>query len=529
MSSRCACGLPGDPPQWLWAFVWFPYALLHGMSLMHTTMMWAPVGMNLGGATAAPMLAFVLSPITWLWGPIAALNVMTIALPVATGWSAFWLCKYLTKHTWASILGGAAFGFSTMVTAQYSHLQVSFLVCPPLIVLATLRFIDGRSSSRRFGVEMTALLFVQLLIGTEVLFTLSVMGVIALLFTWLVGDRGQKASVCQAARVIAAAYAATAVLGSWYLYAELTAPEYAKGLGILYPTDLLTFATPTPFTWIGGHTFQPVTDLMQGNPSEMDAFIGLPMIAVLIRFIGTRWSRFSTRLITLLLAVTVVWIVGPTLWIAGKATISMPYALVAHLPVFNQVMQGRVAAYLALLCAVVLAMWLASSRRFVVARWLVGVLAVVCLLPNLASPGPAASWHNPRFFTAGLYKRYLTRNEIVLPLPWAGSGFSMLWQAETHMYFRMAGGYFLIAPEGSWRSRLTNDLWVDVVERNLGSEMRTLLGQRRVSDVVVDDAIGRQWEPALVAAGLRAGPDVGGITLYRVPKSWWIRTPPGEV
>ena len=150
LGSVCACGLPGDPAQYAWSFVWFPHALLNGLSLLHTHAMWAPPGINLAGATATPFLAFLFAPITWIWGPIVSLDVAWIAAPVSAAWSVYWLCRYLTRAHWGAVAAGLAYGFGSYQVGQLNgHLHLVMIFCPPLVVLTMLQFLNADISRRR--------------------------------------------------------------------------------------------------------------------------------------------------------------------------------------------------------------------------------------------------------------------------------------------------------------------------------------------------------------------------------------------
>ncbi|MHB8232725.1 MAG: hypothetical protein ACYDDB_07485 [bacterium] len=53
----------------------------------------------------------------------------------------------------------------------------------------------------------------------------------------------------------------------------------------------------------------------------------------------------------------------------------------------------------------------------------------------------------PPFFSKGLYKKYLKKNENVLIIPFSYKGYSDAYQAISHMYFKMAGGYLGLMPK----------------------------------------------------------------------------------
>lgn len=548
LDSVCPCGLPGDPAQYTWALVWFPHALFHGLSLLHTKAMWAPEGINLAGATVAPFLAFLAAPVTYIWGPIVSYNLITILGPVTAAAAVYLLCRHITRSPWAALLSGAFFGFGTYEIAQLEgHMHLFVIFCPPLAVLTVVRFLDGSITRRRFGIQLCVILLVQFLISLEVFFTMTVLGAGALLLAWVFAEQGLRERLRAAVVPLVAAYGVTLVLMSWYIVALLSATAYAKNTGRRFPTDLLSMITPMPYTWLLGTRFASVSARFVAGKGEDDLFIGLPMLLVLLGYLATRWRRRLARWLAALTLLTLLWILGTRLWVDGHRTIWLPYALLARLPGFDQVLQGRVAVYFALICAVVLALWLAEGGRVAVAtgalavpgtperrwrrrlsasRWLWGLLVVVCVLPNIISPtlDSIGTWENPAFFSHGLYKKYLHKGENVLPIPWGSLSESPLWQAETHMYFNLASGYFITTLPHGWVGALTHDLWNNTPNLSLDvPRLRGLVHDKQVSDILVEDDQLPAWSPVLVAAGLRPGPDVGGITIFHVPAAWLAR------
>jgi hypothetical protein len=524
MGSVCACGVtndPGDAADFVWSFVWFPHALLHGLPMLHTTAMWTPTGINLAGTTASLFLAFAVAPITWLWGPIVSFNVVMIVAPLSACWCAYRLCRYISGSPWASMIAGATYGFSTFEVAQaVGHPQMIIAVCPPLAVLSVLRFLDGRSSKRRFVIELTLLTLVQMFVSTEVLFTATVLGAVALGFAWCLGTRGQRQAIVGALPLIGIAYALTLVASSWYVREVLAAPAYAANTGLYWPTDALSYVVPSPFTWILGHAFTHVNTLFAGGPTETDSYLGVPLLTIVIGFLWTRRERRVARLLAFMLIVSVFWVLGTQLHVTGRATLRLPYSLIEPLPGFNEVFQGRIALYVSLLCAIVLALWMASPGRHLRLRWTFGVIALAFVLPNFVHPSAQNTgvWANPTFFRTDMYKRYLSKGETILPIVWGYTGESPMWQAEDHMYYNLASGYWLFEPPAGWESRLTADLWLNTPRPGDGPLLRALLKQRHVSDVVVQqDQVGL-WGATLRDAGLHPTATVGGVRVYHVPR-----------
>ncbi len=524
MGSSCTCVLPGDAASIAWALEWYPHALIHGLNLLHAHAMWTPTGINLAGATAVPLLAFLVAPVTAVWGPVVAYNVLTIAAPVTGAWACFWLCRYVTRAPWASILAGAIYGFGTYEIAQNNgHLQMAVTVVPPLLALAVLRHLQGRTGRRRLLLELSVLLLAQMFIGLELLFTMSVLGACAMALAWLLGNQELRTRLVATLPVVIGAYLIVFALSSWYVYAFLHAPNYNRDIGFrFYPTDLLSFVTPMPYSWVLGGRFAAVSALFPAGPGETDAYLGLPLILVVAHYLTTHWQRRSSRWIAATLAVAMLWVLGVSLEVAGKPTVWLPYALIAPLPGFNAVMQGRVALYITLLCAVVLAMWLSSSRAHPVLSWTVALLALAFVLPNLAQPfqGQNTTWTNPSFFRTGMYMRYLRRGETIMPIAWGGFSESPMWQAEDHMYWNMANGYFLTRPPSGWADPLTTDLWLDRPRIGDWRFLRPFTAAHGVSAIIVQSAELQRWAPVLRRAGLGAPVSRGGVALFEVPASW---------
>jgi hypothetical protein len=526
MSSVCACDATSDSTQYLWALVWFPRAILHGMNPIYTHAIWTPGGLNLAGATAVPAAALAAWPITVLAGPIVAYNVLSILAPVAGAFSAYRLCNYVTRSPWASVLAGFLYGFSTYEFATLQeHLHLVFTFCPPLVVLLVLKRLDRVISKRRFVVLMAVLLSVQLLLSTEILFTMTCMGVVALAAAATFAGRSERRAILELLPLLGASYLAMAIVCSWFLYGAARAPAFAQGWGTRFPADAVSFVVPSAITRLGGYSFLSVTTAFRGALTESGTYLGLPLMVIVASFLITRWRTRSAKVIAASLLVSVAWSLGDSLYIAGHQTITLPWAALNSLPLLDLLIPERIALYTALGCAVVAALWLSSSQTGTWRRWAVGLLAVVFIVPsaNAATnhgriPVLDAPWSGPAFFSSGIYKRYLHRDEIVLPLPWGRSGNGLLWQAQANMYFRLASGYFGPPPPSYWREQpIVYELKFNYPRPGAARALRRFLVEHQVADVIVDQSRAGPWPPILAQAGLRREVAAGGVFLYHVP------------
>ena len=528
LGSVCACDGTSDSTQYIWALVWFPHAILHGLNPLYSHAIWTPGGLNLAGATAVPAAVIAAWPITALAGPVVAYNVLSILAPVAGAFSAYRLCHYVTRSPWSSVLAGFLYGFSTYEFAtMQEHLHLVFTFCPPLAVLLVLKRLDHAISARRFIVLMAVVLSVQMLLSTEILFTMTCLGVVVLAAAATFGSRGERGAIIGLLPPLAGAYLATAVICSWFLYAAARAPAFAQGWGTRFPADAVSFFVPSAVTRLGGYSFLSVTSAFRGSLTESGTYLGLPLILIVSIYLITRWRTRAAKVIVASLVVSVVWSLGDSLYIAGHQTIALPWSVLDSLPLLDLLIPERIALYTALGCAVVAALWLSSSEGPTWRRWALGLLAVGFIVPTADAatqhgrlPVLDAPWSTPAFFSNGIYKRYLHRDEIVLPLPWGRSGNGLLWQAQADMYFRLASGYFGPPPPSYWREQpIVYELKFNYPRPGAAQDLRRFLAEHQVADVIVQQSRAGPWPAVLAQAGLRRAVAAGGVFVYHVPRA----------
>ena len=169
-TTLCNCG---DPSSFVWFLEWPAYALTHGHSLFLENRDQVPVGLNMLDNTSVLAIGVVLAPVTWLFGPVASLNVALTAAPALSAISAYG-CLRRGLGLWrpAAFLAGLLFGFSPFVQRNLTiaHLQVTFLALVPLIFLCCYELIvTQRGRSWRCGLLLGLLVAVQFFIGSEIL------------------------------------------------------------------------------------------------------------------------------------------------------------------------------------------------------------------------------------------------------------------------------------------------------------------------------------------------------------------------
>jgi hypothetical protein len=540
----CACLGLGDPGLFMWGLQWWPHAITHGIDPFWTSTIWNPTEINLPATTSIPGLSLALWPVTATLGPVVSYNVATLLSPILAGWFAFLLCRYVTGAWLPSLVGGYVFGFSSYELGQmigHLHLVPIFLL-PAAVHLVLLR-LDEAISVRRFVVLMAAVFALQVLISTEVIFAGLIFGFAALLVAfWLIPAR--RKAIREAIPPLLLAGAAAALVLSPFLY------EAFRGLGPqpsldwpanarLFSADPLNYLVPTPITWVGGGwaeslsaKFNTVNGGLTGTYSESGAYVGLPLLALAGWFLFRTWERPASRVALLLIGLVFVASLGAHLHIAEPPSqpdndyhpnIVLPWAAFAYLPAFDHLLTVRFAMFMSLIVAVLVAQALAmpaAGRAW--ARWVVAGVGVVALLPTFSGSYWNGKTTATPFFEDGTYKRYIQRDEIVLAFPML-SGDSMVWQANSDWYFRMASGYISAeVPPDFWHdpvvgNMLSPDGSGPIARENLPVAFRDFLDRHQVGAVVFEPSPGAWWEGVLDEMHLRKD-RIDGVVLYRVER-----------
>jgi hypothetical protein len=516
-----------DPASHVWFLAWWPHAIASGTNPFLTHVVWAPSGYNLAGSTAMPGPSLVLAPVTALFGPVVSYNLLCLAAPALSAWTAFLLCRRVTCRFAPSLVGGYLFGFSTYELGQLSgHPNLAFVALVPVAVLLVVRRVAGDLSPRRFVMFLTAVLTAQFLVSTEVALTLALFGGLALVLAVALAGVSARPLVVRTTLQVGAAYLLSAVPLAPYLYYAAKGASHSPIYAFypsFYSTDALNLVVPTPLTVFGQHRFAEIAAKFSGNISEQAGYLGLPAVGAMVAFATSAWRSAWTRLVALMFALVAVASLGPSIRFAGNTMVTGPWAALVHLPLVKYVLPARLMMYAALLTGLAMALWLARAQggaglqRW--ARWVVAGLAVILLLPNLSLP----LWHTrldtPAFFADGLYRDLLEPGEIIVVIPYADRGNSMLWQAQTGFSFRLAEGYVSVVPPPEFsRYSILKTLYDGDLIPNADGELRAFLRDKGVGAIVVQN--GREGPWAELFGSIDPQPrSVGGVTLYRVPPS----------
>jgi hypothetical protein len=488
-----------DPKTYIWFIEWWPHALWTLSNPLSPDVVAGPHHYNVVWAGASiPGPSTVMAPVTSLFGPLVGFNLwILLALPLSA-WASYLLCRAVGADRWPSVLGGFLFGFSSfaMHHTLHGHLNFTIALGIPLAASLVARHLAGDLSSRRFVLLLAAVLVWEFLVSTEVFFTMTVFGSLALIA--LVAIRWtERRALLEPVRRIGLSYLVALGAMTPFLVAAFADPPARR---FLLSPDRLSAAPATFFL-----------------PSEQQSHIGLGIFAVVILYTLSRWRRPATWALTGGFALILVLVMGPTLKI-GDARLRWPWAGLWRLPFFRYVIPARLIAFAFLLGGIMVALWISAGRRSRILRWGLGALSAASIVIPFLPVGPGPPDPRVAFFSDGAYRRHIAPGDTVVCLPF-DRNVAMLWQAEAGMGFRLVYPFFgvsLIAPY-----ERTSPVWEDLrslhVLRGSSPALVRYLRVERVREVLVTGELSGGW--LAVLEQMHAAPPVHdqGLTIYHIP------------
>jgi hypothetical protein len=472
-------GIGQDPPQFAWFFTWPGYALTHGQNLFITRAIDYPSGVNLMWNCSLLLIGTVTWPVRALFGPVLTFNLIETLAPALSAWTAFLWMRRRVAHPVAAALGGVLFGFSPGMLGQllgHPHVALAFL--PPLILMLLEDIVlDTRRSAIRLGALLGLIGAAQLLIGEEVLATTAViaflgLGVLAGMYPSRVRER-----LPRVAAALAVAAGVFVVLSAVPLAIQFLGPLRITGLvhaKDTYVADLLSFVTPDQQQWLAPARLVRLFSRFAGSSlAESDAYLGIPLILLLLYAAIRHWDRPVVRAATVLAALLGALSLGGIIHVAGHATPIPSLALVVLIPLFwraipvpatiatfviawlalnrvpflANILAVRLTIYVYLFAGLLLAVFVDAMLDRPRRQRAIGALALLAALIPLTPALPFMSFAAdvPAYFTGAGVQR-VPEGSVAMVFPYADAAHStaMLWQASADLRFTMPSGYAFV-------------------------------------------------------------------------------------
>ncbi|MFJ9027491.1 dolichyl-phosphate beta-glucosyltransferase [Streptomyces sp. NPDC102274] len=463
-----------DQNQWEWFFRVTADNVTHLRNPLFTTLQNFPDGVNLMANTVMLGLSVPFTPVTLAFGPtVTWALVLTLGL-AATALAWYWLfARRLVRDRWAAALGAALAAFAPpMMSHANAHPNFLVLFMIPVIIDRALRLCEGRHVVRD-GVLLGLFATYQIFLGEEPLL-LAVMGTLLFALSYAAVDRERaRVAVRPLLRGLGWALLVCLPLLAVPLYWQFFGPQsyhsvlHGDGAG----------NSPLAFLQYSGRALfgdEATADRLALNRTEQNAFYGWPLIALAFGIGLWLWRAAVVRALAFTAVAAALLSLGPRIRIPfTDVVLTGPWRILAHQPLFESVIESRVA----MICAPALGALVALAADRLADRRadrraeetgllknapggaaleerrrlrLVAYAALAAgLLPIVPTPLPVRERPVvPAFIADGTYRSYVGEGETVVPvpLPDPGNADALRWQSASGLGFSVPGGYF----NGPW-------------------------------------------------------------------------------
>ncbi len=359
-------GNTADPLGFIWFLNWRLVTAQHHLPFFYTYYADAPFGTDLAWTTNILSLGTLTFPLLAKFGAFAVYNGLMLASPGLACWGAYLAGFELTEDYLAALAAGLVFGFSSYMLGQLlDHLNLCFIFAVPFCLWACIAAAKHGWNKWRLGVLLGVALAFQFGVSQEIFASLVMFAALAVMVIHVLHPAARPAlrrllpgmtlGLCLSLLLISPVIWE---MLRWYGDAGRNVAA-AKN----YSTDLLGFIIPTPLDWLGGNLLQPVTKLFKGNYAEDGAYIGLPLLLLLVRLAWghRRDPRFGIPGVIALLAAVLS--LGPYAHVLGHEVSTAPWILAFKLPFLKSMLPMRFMLYAWLAIAMLLATWLAAPGQ----------------------------------------------------------------------------------------------------------------------------------------------------------------------
>ena len=456
----------GDQAFFEWLLGYGNQILHHGADPFFTSLMNAPLGVNLAANTSVTFYAVMFEPLTAYAGPqISYVTILTLNLAAtAFAWYLL-LARHAVRHRGAAAIGGIFCGFAPgWIAHANGHLNWTAGWVAPVILWWVFKLKDSRRWPL-IGVLLGLLMAIGFSLAAEMLFY-TALAAMVFVIAWSCSRGTWPTARAATLRTLGALGIAAVVAGAllaYPLYMHFAGPQSFEGTGFdqrKYVEDAAAYFN-YPYRSVAGFFGIQRGDLAS-NQTEGASFFGGPLLllvtvgAVLLWWRAPRPRKATLRALTIVGLLFAVLSLGPRLnWYTEEfRNIPLLYAAVSHWPIFNAALPARMALVVVCVIGTLLAMLaervLTGPRRSVRVRvaWIVAfAVALVPIFPTPVLTSERSA--EPRFIADGTWKKYVPDGGVLSSLPYAASSApdAQRWQAYTMarggQQFRIPDGYFL--------------------------------------------------------------------------------------
>ena len=411
-------GVAGDPDAYIAALAWPPFAIAHHMNPFYSVYLAAPKGANLMW-TIPPGFGVLLAPLTVTIGVVPTYNLLATLSLAFSAWTAQLALRRFAPGELGPFVGGLFYGFSPYMAAHsLGHVMLTVAILPPLLLLllheALIRqrwwpWVTGLAAGALLALQLST--FLEMIAGAAVAAGLLVV-LLAAVYRKQIRDRWKYVLVTSGSAVLT-----LLVLGGIQLQTLLFGSRNLFGVrALLHPknvfvTDFWGFVVPTAQNAIAPAPLQHFASHFGAVTAELNGYIGLPLLIVVVVIAVRNWSSTMVRIATVWTGIMALLSMGPRLQFDGTSTIPLPWDPIGRLPLMENLLPVRLSVFTDLGIAVLLAYAIGHrvrqpDRKRTALRTVAVVAVVATLLPSRALLNqlstPVAV---PSYFTSSELKR----------------------------------------------------------------------------------------------------------------------------
>jgi hypothetical protein len=531
-ASRMQVGDPTDVDLFAWFIRYSAESVAHGsLPALVTTAMNAPHGINLMWNTSLLLPGVLLTPVTLLAGAQTSLTLLLTLGYAGSAAAMYWVLRRWGVRIGPAALGGAVYGFSpALIAAAAGHYHLEFAVLPPLLIDALLRIVTGRGHAIKTGIWLGLLAAAQFFIGEELLVDTALAAVVVLVAAALMVPHAVAGSARRSAAGLAVAAGVVLVICGYALWVQFHGPLAEHGSpwkSNHYRNRAAAFVTPAGNMLL--HTSSGAAAIARhpAYVAEYVAYLGYPLLVVLIIAAVWYWRDLRVRVAALACAVLEILSLGGTQVVRGVTVppVLLPWHWLAHLPVVSQMLPDRLSILADGLAAVVLAVSLDLARSAAhQPRWrrqgLPLALVAIAVLPLVPLPMHTTQVAAlPPGYQAAFTRLSLPRNArvLVVPVPYGHVSEALRWYAETGYPGSMNGGYF-IGPNRNGKAKGYGGHGLQHIAKSIDTLWHPA-SQATGPTVAQMRRWVRRWSPAAVVAVTRRDSRLGRLltTVFGAP------------
>ncbi|MBM7519383.1 hypothetical protein [Nocardioides nitrophenolicus] len=516
---------PGDSNAFEFYLAWNVHALVNGQDPFYTHVMYAPEGLDLGNAISIPGPSLLVAPVTLLFGGTAGYNVAFLLPIVLAAVATYLLAIELGANRIGALLAG-----SLVVVAPYfaghglGHMNLMWIFGLPAIAWLVARHVNGRLRLRWLACGVAVVIAFTLASSSELFVTQIAFGLVAWAVALVIAEQRHRRPLVRAGIATVCGGIGGLVLGAPVIYASFRSgiPETAANPVRSYPADLTNLLAPTELMEFGSRTFAPLRSTWLGNGAENTAYLTVPLIVFVLCVLWV--ARGSRRLVALLVfgAIALVCSFGPSLTIAGKPTVDMPWLVATHLPVIEHALPVRFSSFVWMAAALLVALVWTSRQLPRLLTGVLAVLAVVLVLPNLTAMTFPVDTSVPAYFADGHWRKDIDAGDNVLVLAPGEMGPGLRWSEATGFAFNTptgnGGGASLPeALEDPTGMALFQAQFDPTIDYDWKTNLPGFL-QRTEVELVLIDAADRFWRGVMDEIYPGVGRATEGVVVYDIPE-----------